>query len=381
MSAGLAIAAWEAFRKIAAAVGNVLLEQVKRQPIVTALVVLSFIRLFGTTIYSGWKGVLFRFGRARRVLEPGFVPLLPVVHIVRKTRVRSITLDLREQRVMTSDGLVYDVDVNLVYRVRDPMKALIEVDDIKRGCATILALVTQDVLRQQTRATITERTSLAEELTTRAQARLDDWGIEVDRAGFTSIAPTIETLRLTQLAPLVRERAAALGMLRGVEATGSTAYALALVGSDRNLRSHAYARYRVRRAIRRRRRRPVLSAEERRLLAFVTGDESIADRYEAGEPLDEQDALTLAGVRQRIAERQGRNARPIEVTAASAAAGAGPTRQSTGPTRTDDPARTGVGRSSISRTRTQRGTQKKAPASSARISSRLGRPSRTRGAR
>src|SRR5438445_9955353 len=92
------------------------------------LVVLAIVRSFGTTVQSGRAGVLFFCGRTRKVLEPGFHPHIPLLHKVKDTPIRSVTLDLPRQRVSTGDGLVYDVDATLIYRVDDPVKALTAVD-------------------------------------------------------------------------------------------------------------------------------------------------------------------------------------------------------------------------------------------------------------
>src|ERR1700731_4916877 len=94
-----------------------LIEHIQAHPVWTIMALVAFVRLWGTVIQTGWTGVLFVLGRARRTLEPGFHFLLPLVHFVRKTPVRSITLDLPKQRVTTLDGLVYEVDASVVYRV------------------------------------------------------------------------------------------------------------------------------------------------------------------------------------------------------------------------------------------------------------------------
>jgi hypothetical protein len=81
-------------------------------PVVFGLSVLAVVRLMGTTVQSGSKGVLFVGGRVRKQRNPGFHPLVPVLMTVRKTPVRSVSLDLFPQRLTTADGLVYDVQVN-----------------------------------------------------------------------------------------------------------------------------------------------------------------------------------------------------------------------------------------------------------------------------
>ncbi len=201
-------------------------------------------RTFGTTVQTGWKGVLFSFGRAKRELEPGFTPLIPFVQKVRKVPIRAITLHLPMQRITTADGLVYDVQANLVYRIVEPMRTLVVIDDIRKGCEAVLPVIIQDLLRARTRGELQERGTLDAEFTARAAESLQHWGATVEQAGFMTIAPTSKTLRLTQLGQLTRERERMLQIFR--DAGLSPELAVALLGSDRTVIGHSSARYRAR---------------------------------------------------------------------------------------------------------------------------------------
>lgn len=218
-----------------------LLRWVVENPCESFTMVLGFGMLLGTVIQSGTRGVQFRFGRVRGLLEPGFHPLLPWFDQVQKVHTRAVTLDVPAQRVTTRDGMVYDVDANVVYRLADPVKALVEVDDWKHGVATRVALTVHELVRTRDRGQVREREDLDQELTELLGPRLAAWGIVVERAGFTSIAPTGHTLHVTQLAVLVRERTAALGILRAGGVPDRLA--VALLGADRRLVSHAHRRY------------------------------------------------------------------------------------------------------------------------------------------
>ena len=213
----------------------------KQHPVVTSLAVLALLRLFGITVQTGHKGVLFVFGRVRKELEPGFHFLLPFLITARTIPVRSITLDLLRQRITIADGLVYDVQANIVYRVADPKLALTQIDNLRHGIEVLLALIVEDLLGGQTRAAMLNFKDLDAKLTARAEAALERWGVTVEQAGFKSIAPTHKTLRLTQLAALGGERARVLQELiaQGVMVNA----ALALLGAEHRLIGHATARY------------------------------------------------------------------------------------------------------------------------------------------
>lgn len=209
-----------------------------------ALVFLGgFVVLLGTVIQSGTRGVLFRFGRVRRVLEPGFHPLIPWFDQVKKVHTRAHTVDVPAQRVTSADGMVYDVDANVVYRVADAIRASVEVDDYKRGVEVKTALAVQELVRRRDRAALRERADLDEELTATLGPQLARWGLELERAGLTTIAPAGHTVRLTQLEVRSRERAQALEILR--QGGLSERVALGLLGaSDHRLVSRSHQRYR-----------------------------------------------------------------------------------------------------------------------------------------
>ena len=169
--------------------------------------VAALVRAAGKTVQSGQTGLKFSFGRATRVAGPGFYPLIPFLQVMRIVATRDRTLDLPEQRVTTLDGLVYDVDANLVFRVVDVRKALIEIDDLDRGMHQVLGLSVQEVLRQRGRSELHVSSDLDQVLARALTERLLAWGVEVRRAGFTSITPSDRTLRVTQLVAATAERA------------------------------------------------------------------------------------------------------------------------------------------------------------------------------
>lgn len=197
--------------------------------VVVAATVWGIIQLSATTVQSGTNGLRFTFGRVSKVLEPGFHPLIPFVQRVKKLPTRSRTLDLPSQRVVNREGLVYNADANLVYRVIDIRKALIEIDVLERGMLQMLTLGVQEVLRRTDRISIRNTEALNLALTRTLERRLEPWGVSVERAGFPSIAPGPRTLRITQLEENTLER---LGAYRGMLERGiSSGRALGLVGT------------------------------------------------------------------------------------------------------------------------------------------------------
>ena len=167
--------------------------------------VVTLIRALGVTVQTGQTGLLFHFGFAAKVLEPGFRPLIPFLQVVRRVPTRSRTLELSDQRVVTDGGLVYLVRANLVWRVVDVHRALIQIDDLEDGMRQALTLAVQEVLREAGGPRVRLAPELDEELAARMETVLERWGVHCERAGFQSAFPSPVTLRLVQ----IRERVAA----------------------------------------------------------------------------------------------------------------------------------------------------------------------------
>jgi hypothetical protein len=218
-----------------------LLDRISRNPIATMLAVLAFVRLWGTTVQTGYAGVLFSFGRAKKVLEPGFHPLIPIIQDVRKLPIRSVTVELPPQRLTSADGLVYDVDATLVLRITDPIKATVEIDHLRAGCVTVLSLAVAEVIASQTALQRATKGDLDAAITQRVQADLERWGVTVEQAGLNTIAPTRTTTRLSQQYQRLRERAVAYARL--CEAGLPMATALTLLGATRQVVGRSRARY------------------------------------------------------------------------------------------------------------------------------------------
>ncbi len=225
-------------------VWRMLLQQARQHPWAVAAGLYGVARAFGVMIQSGQRGVLFRWGKAAKELEPGFHWLVPLMHTARKTPVRSVTIVLADQKVMTTDGLVYDVGVNLVYRVEDATRALTLVDQLDSACRAAIPIVVTEVLRRRDQAQLVDRVLLDRELTERIHAWVARWGLVIEQAGFTSIAPDTIVLHTTQLRSRTTERARALR--RMIDSGLDPEFALVMIGSERHLVAKTSRRYHAR---------------------------------------------------------------------------------------------------------------------------------------
>lgn len=209
---------------------------IKSNPSIALLPIYYLIRATGITIQSGQTGLLFSFGRARKELGPGFRLLIPFLQVVRVLPTRSRTMDLPAQEVVTLEGLVYIADANLVFRITDVRKALIQIDNLDRGMHQMLALSVQKILRGCSRSDLRVSEELDKSLEQTMGKHLQAWGVIVEHAGFTSITPSPVTLRLTQLGKRTHIRSDLLKLLESGDL--NRAVALTLLGTKLSVFPH-----------------------------------------------------------------------------------------------------------------------------------------------
>jgi len=142
---------------------------------------------------------------------------------------------------MTTDGLVYDVRVNCVYRVEDATRALTQVDHLDSACRAAIPIVVTEVISRRDQAQLVDRVVLDRELTARIHAWVARWGLVIEQAGFTSIAPTKSVLHTTQLRSRTMERARALRLM--IDSGLDPESALVMIGSERHLVAKTTRRY------------------------------------------------------------------------------------------------------------------------------------------
>ena len=86
-------------------------------------------RSFFTVIQSYQRGLLFRSGKHSGEKDPGLRWSFPIFHRVRKVDMRTRTMQVPSQELMTKDNVTIHVDAVAFYKVEDPLKALCNIED------------------------------------------------------------------------------------------------------------------------------------------------------------------------------------------------------------------------------------------------------------
>jgi regulator of protease activity HflC (stomatin/prohibitin superfamily) len=127
------------------------------------------------------RGVVFRLGKLTRAKGPGLVFLLPFgVDRLRKMDLRIVALDIAPQDTITKDNVSVRVNAVVYFRVADPTKAVIEIEDYYFATSQLAQTTLRSVIGQsELDELLAERERINEVVREIIDAGTDPWGIDV----------------------------------------------------------------------------------------------------------------------------------------------------------------------------------------------------------
>jgi len=126
------------------------------------------------------RGVLFRLGRLIALKGPGLRFLIPVIDQMVRVDLRTVTLNVPPQEVITKDNVTVRVNAVAYFRVIDPDKAITEVENYLIATSQISQTTLRSVLgKAELDALLAERERLNSELQTIIDEQTEPWGIKV----------------------------------------------------------------------------------------------------------------------------------------------------------------------------------------------------------
>ena len=128
------------------------------------------------------RGVVFRLGRLVGARGPGLFFIIPLLEKWVKIDLRIVTLDVPPQEVITKDNVPVKVNAVCYFRVMDPEKAVVEVEDYLMATSLISQTTLRSVLGQsELDELLSQRDKINSELQKIIDLATDPWGIKVSR--------------------------------------------------------------------------------------------------------------------------------------------------------------------------------------------------------
>jgi hypothetical protein len=126
------------------------------------------------------RGVIFRLGRLIDEKGPGLVYLIPFLDRMVRVSLRTVTLNIPPQEVITRDNVPARVNAVAYFRVMDPNRSIVEVEDVHAATSQIAQTTLRSVLgKAELDSLLSERERLNEDLQQIIDAQTEPWGIKV----------------------------------------------------------------------------------------------------------------------------------------------------------------------------------------------------------
>ncbi|MEM2910747.1 MAG: slipin family protein [Nitrososphaerota archaeon] len=134
------------------------------------------------------RGIIFRLGRFVGAKGPGLFFLIPIVDRFVKVDLRTVVVDIPRQKVVTKDNVSVDVDAAVYYRVIDPAKAVLQVENYVAATNLLAQTTLRDVLGQvELDELLTRREELGKRISGIVDELTEPWGIKVSMVALKDI--------------------------------------------------------------------------------------------------------------------------------------------------------------------------------------------------
>jgi len=144
--------------------------------VIAVLVLASAIRI----LREYERGVIFRLGRLIAQKGPGLIILIPIIDRMVRVDLRTVTLNIPPQEVITRDNVPARVNAVCYFRVIDPNNAIVEVENFLLATSQIAQTTLRSVLgKAELDTLLAERERLNEELQKIIDEQTEPWGVKV----------------------------------------------------------------------------------------------------------------------------------------------------------------------------------------------------------
>ncbi|MGV8946689.1 MAG: slipin family protein [Lutibacter sp.] len=150
-------------------------------PSVFFIIIIVLFLFSGIRIIFEYKRALkFRFGKYVEILEPGFRWIIPIVETIQTVDIRVITFNIDSQEVMTADNVPCSIDGVVFFKIDDPEKAVLRVEEYNFAIAQLSQAALRDVCGKVELDTIlSKREEMGKNIKAIVEQETKEWGIVI----------------------------------------------------------------------------------------------------------------------------------------------------------------------------------------------------------
>ena len=199
--------------------------------LVVLIIVLTSIR----QIDEYERGVLFAHGKFKKILQPGWHIVLPIIRSYKKVDIRTKAVDVPEQEAITRDNVSIKINAVLYYKIFDASKSILAVQNFNYAVSQLAQTTMRNIVGSVSLdELLTEREKLSTEICKIVDEETDPWGIKVENVELKDISLPEEMKRvIAKVAEAEREKQAVITKANGeVEAANNLATAASIMSQS-----------------------------------------------------------------------------------------------------------------------------------------------------
>lgn len=156
-------------------------------PLIFLAVIILFASLKVVQEYE--RGVVFFLGRFVGVRGPGLIILIPFLEQMRKVALRTITMGIPSQKIITKDNVSIDIAAVAYYHIVNPEKAVVAIDDVYSAVNQISQTTVRNVVGQFTLdELLSQTTKINQHIQKVIDTHTEPWGVQVTVVEIKDIA-------------------------------------------------------------------------------------------------------------------------------------------------------------------------------------------------
>lgn len=178
------------------------------------------------------RGILFRFGKFKKVMEPGWNVVIPIIDFYKKVDIRTKAVDVPEQETITKDNVSVKINAVIYYKIFDATKSVLAVENYYYAVEQLAQTTMRNIVGSVTLdELLAEREKISEEICKIIDAATDPWGVKVENVELIDVSLPEDMKRvIARAAEAEREKIAVITKAQGeVEASNNLAKAAAVM--------------------------------------------------------------------------------------------------------------------------------------------------------
>lgn len=150
--------------------------------VIFILIVVIILIFMGARVITQYeRGVVFRLGKvAKDIKQPGFTVIIPFIDQLRRVSLRTVTLPIESQKIITKDNVSIDVAAVAYYKVADPVKSIVEIENVVSAVYQIAQTTVRNVVGQSNLdEVLSETVAINDKIKEILEKATEKWGIYV----------------------------------------------------------------------------------------------------------------------------------------------------------------------------------------------------------